>query len=145
MRIAARGVIFKDDRLFGVRLKPYNSPVPQDFWCLPGGKLDPGENISDCARRELIEELGVEPVVGGLLYVQQFMDGEQLVIEFLFHITNADDYAHVDLSATTHGETEIAEYGFVERAAVNFLPEFLRHADIGADIASGKTQIFDNL
>lgn len=37
------------------------------YWELPGGKVDPGEGVDECVRRELEEEVGVEvEVVRGL-------------------------------------------------------------------------------
>ncbi|MBD1913289.1 MULTISPECIES: A/G-specific adenine glycosylase [unclassified Leptolyngbya] len=37
------------------------------LWEFPGGKIEPGETIQDCIRREIREELGIEVVVGDSL------------------------------------------------------------------------------
>lgn len=34
------------------------------LWEFPGGKIEPGENIQECIKREVREELGVEIAVG---------------------------------------------------------------------------------
>lgn len=38
-------------------------------WCLPGGRLEPGESFADCARRECLEELGSEVELVGIIAV----------------------------------------------------------------------------
>lgn len=127
-KISVRGVALHEGKLLCVRLKPYKDSLQthgNDYWCLPGGSLDEGETLVAGVEREMIEETGIKPIVGNLLYVQQFAQGEREFIEFFFHITNNQDYLNIDLSKTTHGEEEIEEIAFVDPATTYVLPKFL--------------------
>ncbi|ADG60117.1 MutT/NUDIX hydrolase [Acinetobacter phage Acj9] len=54
MKYSACVLIERDGKFLGVSRKD----DPNDFG-LPGGKMDPGETISQCAKRECLEETGV--------------------------------------------------------------------------------------
>lgn len=90
-RITVRGIVLYEGKLLCAKLKPYKDSLQKhgnDYWCIPGGGLDEGETLMAGVEREMIEETGIKPVVGNLLYVQQFVQGEREFIEFFFHVTN---------------------------------------------------------
>lgn len=132
-RIGVRAVIIKDGKVLAQQLinKQGN---PYDWWCTPGGGLEPGESLEDGLVREIIEETAITPKVGNLLCIQQFYNEQKQreELEFFFHVTNALDYTHIDLSQTSHGEREIANVAFVDPKAANLLPTFLQAIDLEA-------------
>lgn len=48
-----------------------SKPDFREQWNLPGGRLEPGESLQDAARREVLEEAGIEVELTGLLAVDQ--------------------------------------------------------------------------
>lgn len=129
-RINVRGIIWQDGTLFCQQLKNNHSNEREPFWCTPGGGMDDGESIEQALMREMIEETGITPEIGRLLFVQQFFDGDKEQLEFFFHITNADDYKEIDLSSTSHGDIEVEICEFVDPRSSHILPEFLQTIDI---------------
>lgn len=131
-RIGVRAIIFKDGKLLASKF--HSKDGESDFWATLGGGLDPGESLINGLRREIIEETGIEPQVGRLLFIQQFSsdrDDRDEELEFFFHIENPQDYESIDLSQTTHGIHELTRCEFIDPAKEYILPSFLETIDIG--------------
>lgn len=143
-RINVRGIIYKNGTLLAQQLKPGSDEAVRDYWCTPGGGLEFGESLHEGLHREMIEETGVTPKIGALLFVQQFHDGTKEQLEFFFHIENPDDYDNIDLSATSHGEAEISKVAFIHPGRHTVLPAFLTNIDIQAHIDTPQPVRIDN-
>jgi len=143
-RICVRGLIYKNDKLFGQKL--HNSKG--DWWCTPGGGVNPVESLHNALTREMIEETGIKPVIGRLVFVQQFATkgiashGEDELLEFFFLIENADDYENVKLDNTSHGNLEVASFGFVDPTEKNLLPAILQTTEITDALVNEKPVFF---
>lgn len=122
MKCRVRAVIEHEGKLFLVRHQGY------DTWCLPGGGMDDGESIAAAMKRELLEELGIVAEVGSLLVVHQFERNEHYEgPEFFVRVSNPEAFQDIDLTQTSHGAAEIAEYGFFDRSTLgNLRPAFLQ-------------------
>ena len=96
--IRCRGIIMHEGKLLVVR-----HHVDATFVALPGGHLEWGETVLQCIEREIIEELGVRPEIGRLLYINTFIDkGDVQPMEFFFEIKNGADYVDVSKLERTH-------------------------------------------
>lgn len=140
-RVNLRAIIVKNGKLFCQQLKNSHTLHDREFWCTPGGGIDFGESLHEGLKREMMEETGVEPVIGNLLFIQQFMDDEREQLEFFFHVTNADDYERLDLETTSHGAIEVAECGFIDPKKHIVKPDFLSTVDLELAIAQSGTTL----
>jgi 8-oxo-dGTP diphosphatase len=61
------------ERAGALLLVRHQKPQRDPYWVLPGGRLEPGETIPECARREVAEETGISARFAGVLYVGEFL------------------------------------------------------------------------
>jgi ADP-ribose pyrophosphatase YjhB (NUDIX family) len=140
MKSRVRAIVKRGNELLLVQHKDPQG-IPYNTWALPGGGIEDGEMLLDAIEREMIEETGIKPVIGKLMYVHQFKyAGVYQGPEFFFEIKNVSDYETIDLSKTTHGELELAQIGFFDpRTLDNVLPGFLK--DIEKVDPANETQL----
>jgi 8-oxo-dGTP diphosphatase len=86
VRVAA--VVEREGALLLVR---HQKPDREPYWVLPGGRLEPGETIPECAGRELAEETGLKAGFSGVLYVSEFMREERHTIDIVARMSLEGD------------------------------------------------------
>ena len=117
--VKIRGIILHEGKLLMLRHAHDDS-----FVALPGGHLEWGEDVRACLSREMVEELGVKPEIGRLLFINEYsqIDNKQY-IEFFFEVLNGDKYTKTEELARTHAH-EIAEIVWVSPADdINIMPK----------------------
>ncbi len=82
--ISVRGVIIQDEKILLV-----NGDGNGDFWCLPGGRMEYGENLKSCLVREVKEETGLDVTAGDAFAVSEFLfDANHFHnVDIFFHCT----------------------------------------------------------
>ena len=78
--VACDGVIFDSTKNKILLTKR----VDNGLWCLPGGRMEPGESLSECCIREVLEETGLVVTVGHLVgvysspnHITEYLDGNR--------------------------------------------------------------------
>lgn len=138
-RIGVRAIIFHNGKLLANKFRTESGE--SKHWAAPGGGLDAHESLEEGLKREILEETGVIPKIGRLLFLQQFRStrahrDEEL--EFFFHITNPEDFMNIRLENTTHGAAELARCEFITPSVELLLPVFLQTIDIPSYIKNTK-------
>ena len=70
VKTVTAAIIVRDHNVLLTRRGPAEKLA--GFWEFPGGKLEDGESPSECLRRELLEELGVEADVGEIMAQSEY-------------------------------------------------------------------------
>lgn len=116
------GVISKKDEILLAQ------PVKGTTWCLPGGKLEPGDiSLEKGLERILEDRLGITPITDGLSYVYETHNGKLAQIHFLFNIVNGSEYTNIVLTKTKRGSIDFDTIDFTKPEDCQDLePTFLR-------------------
>ncbi|WP_103224973.1 NUDIX domain-containing protein [Roseibium marinum] len=98
IRSTPRAFILRGDSLL---VQEKRHPDKGLYFTLPGGKQDPGETLTECLKRECLEEVGAAVTVEGLLHVAEvyrLKTGErerQHQLDFVFACSVPEDYTPV--------------------------------------------------
>ena len=86
--IRVGAVVERDGALLLVR---HQKPERDPYWVLPGGRLEPGETIPECAEREISEETGLSARFSGVLYVSEFLREGRHTVDVTVRMTPEGD------------------------------------------------------
>jgi 8-oxo-dGTP diphosphatase len=81
-------LVERDGALLLVR---HQKPERDPYWVLPGGRLEPGETIPECAEREISEETGLSARFSGVLYVSEFLREGRHTVDVTVRTTPVGD------------------------------------------------------
>ena len=141
-QIRVAGILWQDKKLLVHRL------ISDDFWYLPGGRVEKGELTRDALQREWIEELQVNIQIHQLLWVMenQFEYDQQIYHEigFYYHISlNADSYLPFNDFETTENKLRFLFHWLPSEqiALADLRPNAIRH-QLGAPLTQQIVHIF---
>lgn len=139
--IRVGAVVERDGSILLVR---HQKPDREPYWVLPGGRLEPGETIPECAERELAEETRLDVDFAGVLYVSEFMkDGRHTVDVTVRATARPDEEPLLGEDPEVEGDSEqtlseVRWVGLDELEDIELLPNWVRDR-IARDAGHGWT------
>ena len=137
--IRVGAVVARDGALLLVR---HQKPDRDPYWVLPGGRLEPGETIPECAEREISEETGLSASFRGVLYVSEFLREERHTVDITVRMApEGDEEAELgsDPEVAPGSEPTLRELRWVktdELPEIELLPAWIK-ARLLDDAADG--------
>ncbi len=86
MKDVSAGIIVRNGKVF-IAQRPEGKPLP-NVWEFPGGKLEAGETLPQCLKRELKEELSIEAEIGDFIMstTYEYANGKFRINVYRVHI-----------------------------------------------------------
>jgi 8-oxo-dGTP diphosphatase len=120
-KVAQKAIIYRGDKVLLVR----DPRMEELIWEIPGGRLNAGEEPKIGLVREIKEELGIDCNVEGVIFLKQFLQGNenaQSALVLVYKATIAEDAV---LSPDPHEVCEIAWFSKDEALSLPLFPEYL--------------------
>jgi 8-oxo-dGTP diphosphatase len=95
----------------------HQKPGRAPYWVLPGGRLEPGETIPECAEREVEEETGLSSRYAGVLYISEYLREDRHTVDVVARletIGNTEARLGNDPEVAPDSEPTLREIRWVE-------------------------------